>query len=180
MEFALLEELPSDEQQGEQRQVDVGDNKVGSVEVTRGEDLPAIEDDDDNTPEQTVVGGVWLKLAPVQELGPVDPLSVATLLEADIRERDGSPGDETSKRGQIRQPIQSSRSTSRQRHVRQRDEDDAEGESGDRETVLQGLSKDLGRLTSEGKTVKLSGGLVETGVTSGEGRGKHTSVDDGR
>lgn len=89
------------------------------------------------------------------------------------------PADETSSSSQIGKVVEDLPGTGLNGHVGKRAKEGTKADSDVRQPTARGASKDLGRLTVDGKTVEGTTGCKEIGGSGGPRRGQETSIDDG-
>lgn len=74
--------------------------------------------------------------------------------------------------------LENGSSTARYIHEGQESEETSDNDGNDGETVLGAVGQESWSLSSQRQTVEHTGGSVKEGVSSGEGGGEDTSVDD--
>lgn len=113
--LGLLEDLPEQEQEAENWDTDVGSEEVGElVRAPRslGEDLEAVEDDDQSEVHEGNPSKVWLRLTLEGKSVAVNTLSDESLTEVGVSVADGAPCEQLSNGGKVLEPQEDSVGTS--------------------------------------------------------------------
>lgn len=125
---------------------DLRSDKVLNVPVAGSENLPTIEDDDDEEEAERCPRRVWLEAASERKLPTVDSLCFHSLLELDVGNEDGNPGKQTGNRGECLEPAKNHGRVTRDCHVSETGKRRRKQNRPNRNTALCALEEDAGSL----------------------------------
>lgn len=116
-----LEEFPEKVQPKVDRDADISRYKVIDFEALgwRREDVEAVEEDDERKEDETGVGGVGLEGGFEDQGVPIDALGAEGVVEFEVGDRDGNPGEEVSDCGQVLEPLEDGAAAGGAGHVGQ-------------------------------------------------------------
>lgn len=128
-------------QHSKQNQTNIGHKEI--ARIPRHECGEAIRDNDDDVETNPVVTEPWLPECFVREVIAIDALSVTGSHEADVRDPDTGPGNETCHRTDVQEPIEDCTAATRLIHESQKPEGSGENNGDTRHSPRSGKCKDL-------------------------------------
>jgi len=111
-----LEDLPKRVKAEEDGNTEICRQEFANIPVRvmfAHEDIESVEDDDDGEENERSPGGIWLEFAFEYKGVSVNPLGLERVVETQIRNAYGAPGEEGRNGGQVLEPLESGRGTSR-------------------------------------------------------------------
>jgi len=179
--LGALENLPEDEEEGEDGDTNVGGEEVSQLvgsPVLLGKHLETVEEDDEGKVHKGGPGSVWLPSAPEDQAVAVDILSDLSLAEADICVADGAPGEERGDSDQVLEPRKHLASATADAHVGEQRDGSCYCNAVDGNTLLVALEEKLGSLSVLRNAEQVTRASVQEGVAGRRCRGQDDGVDD--
>jgi hypothetical protein len=173
--------LPDGIENENSRHSDVGSDEVLNIPVVSDEDLEAVEEGNEHEEDERNPGGVGLPGRLVWERVPVDALSLHTVVEPKVGEEDDDPGDDSSDRRDVVEPVEDLiGAVASEGHVSQGAEDNGSDRDGvDGESSLGADSEEGGSLAFESEGVEDSGRSVDVRVSGRPDGNQKNGVDYG-
>lgn len=178
-----LEHLPESKEETKDRNTNIGCEEVGQLirsPGSGGEDLEAVEENDEGEVDKGRPGDIRLPLAREDHGVAVDVLGNACLAEPGVCVGNSAPSEERGDCGQVLEPPEHLVGTSADTHVCEQGDGGRDCDSIDRYTLLVAPKKELGSLAVLGNTEEITRSGVQESI-AGRGRGSQDdSVDDVR
>jgi len=162
--LGALDDLPSEEEDEEDGDTNVGGEEVGDVPLALAEDLEFAEDQDEAEVDERAPGEVRLERRLEHEGVAVNALRLKGLLEFDVGDGDAAPGEKIGGGDEAGEPEEDVAATIGDGHEGEKGDGGRDTDAVDGDTLLVALEEELRGLTALGQGVQVTGTSVAESV----------------